>query len=75
MAVDYDSFTSEERDNFVKFVLTEPEVKAAVFLATARGTKRPAPEEILEFCFRVAVEKMKKLHGKIREKKIRPTGN
>lgn len=69
MAIDYDRFTLGERDNFAKMVLTEPEIKAAVFLATGRGKRKLPAEEILEFCFRVAVKKMKRLHGKIRDRK------
>lgn len=61
----FDSLAEKERDNFVKFMLSEKEIRAAVFLATARGKVRKTPEELLEFCFALARKKAERLKEKI----------
>ena len=67
MSIDFDSFTPEERDNFVKNVLSEAEIKAAISAFTHSGAMIKAPEELLEFCFKVAINKMKSLHQRIKD--------
>lgn len=75
MTIDYDSFTPEERDTFVKNVLSEKELLAAVNAVTRGGLKPKPPEEILEFCFRVAVKKMEQFRKKVKEKRAEgPSG-
>ena len=69
MAINFDAFTPDERDNFVKNVLSEKEMTAAISAFTGHGRKPREPEELLEFCFKVAVRKMKGLHRKIAEKR------
>lgn len=60
MAVDYESLTPPERDTFVRNMLSEKEISAAIALATRRGQAKKTPEELLDFCFRIAVGKVKK---------------
>lgn len=69
MTVDFDRFTPAERDNFVRMVLSEKEIEAIVIAATGRGRIPKPAEELLELCFQAAVNKMKRLHGRIAEKR------
>lgn len=61
MAIDYASFSPEEKDNFVRNLLGEKEIEAAIRVATANGRKPKSNEELLEFCFRVAARKMERI--------------
>lgn len=65
MAIDFDKFTPDEKDNFVRFTISQAEIKAAIFLATAGGKIEKTPQELLEFCFDVAVRKNKRLRKRI----------
>ncbi len=67
--IDYEAFTPQERDNFVKNILSEKEIKAAMLAASRGGSLFRTPEQYLEFCFEVAVRKMKSLHEAIRQKR------
>ncbi len=69
MAVDYDKFTPEERDTFVRNVLSEKEMSAAISAVTKGGRIEKTPEELLEFCFRVAAKKMEGLKKAIQAKR------
>jgi hypothetical protein len=69
MAVDYASFSPEEKDNFVRNLLGEKEIEAAIRVATAGGRRPKGNEELLEFCFRVAAKKMDRLKGAIARKR------
>ena len=65
MAVDYTAFSYEEKDNFVKNLLAEKEIEAAIRVATSGGRRPKTDEDLLEFCFRVAIRKMERLRKKI----------
>ena len=65
MAVDYAAFSCEEKDNFVRNLLGEKEIEAAIRAATAGGRRPRTDEALLEFCFRVAVRKMERLRRAI----------
>lgn len=67
--IDYDAFTPAERDTFVRNVLTESEIKAAMLAYSRGGKVFRTPEQYLEFCFGIAVRKMQGLHAAIRRKR------
>lgn len=72
--IDYDAFTPAERDNFVRNVLTESEIKAAMLAHSRGGTLFRTPEQYLEFCFGIAVRKMQSLHDAIRRRRDEEAG-
>jgi len=69
--IDYEKFTENERDNFVKNTLDEKELRAAISAATNGGRLSREPLELLAFCFKVATKKMDRLHKKIAFKRAR----
>jgi hypothetical protein len=74
MAVDYEAFTPVERDTFVKNILHEKEMAAAIRAATRGGKEYRTPEQLLDFCFRVAVKKMEGLKSAIRDAREKSRG-
>jgi hypothetical protein len=74
VAVDYEAFSPEERDTFVKNILHEKEIAAAIRAATGGGARYRSPDQLLEFCFRVAVKKMEGLKGAIRDAREKENG-
>lgn len=69
MTINYDSFSEEERDNFVKNVLTEEEIGTAIQVYTAGGHKWRETDALLEFCFKVAIKKMDKFKEEVARKR------
>lgn len=67
--IDYEAFTPQERDNFVKNILSVKEIEAAMLAASRGGSVYRTAEQYLEFCFGVAVRKMKALQEAIRRKR------
>lgn len=67
MAVDYGAFSPQERDTFVKNILSEKEIAAVIRTATLDGKRFKTPEQLLEFCFRVAEKKIERLRTSIRK--------
>lgn len=72
--IDYDAFTPGERDNFVRNVLSESEIRAAMLAHSRGGTVFRTPDQYLEFCFAIAVRKMQGLHDAIRRKRDEAPG-
>lgn len=69
MAIDYEAFSPAERDTFVKNVLSEREIRAAIWACSRGGRVYRTDEQYLEFCFGVARRKMNRLHAAIRAKR------
>ena len=59
--VKYEDMTAEERDRFVKTVLSEKEIEAAASVYLKSKPQAEA-EDILKFCFKVAIKKFTPAH-------------
>ena len=61
--VKYEDMTKEERDRFIKTVLSEKEIEAAAAVYLKSKPESEA-EDILKFCYKVAIKKFTPAHLK-----------
>ena len=62
LRIDPSKYTPEEKDNFVRIVMSEKEIEAVVRYLQAKHKRHPTMEEAIGLCFRVAMKKVIPAH-------------